>query len=240
MGFLDSFERHVERVVGGAFAKTFTSGVHPLEIIAALKKELDSKASLVSRSRSIAPHSFQVGLSPIDHERLTQLGDSFVGELRDALKSYGLSRGYSFADQVALTLETQPQLSEGMVDIRSVPVGPVVWIPAVIWKDVRYPITRNSTIIGRGTDSDVHVVAPGVSRHHAEIRWNGKRAEVVDLNSTNGTKLDGVLVERAALPESCTLGVGQARILFQVVPLPQAAYQALAGINQVHAEGSHE
>jgi hypothetical protein len=240
VGFLDSFERHVERVVGGAFAKTFTSGVHPLEIIAALKKELDSKASLVSRSRSIAPHSFQVGLSAVDHERLTQLGESFVGELRDALKAYGLSRGYAFADHVVLTLESNPQLSEGMVDIRSVAVGPVVWIPAVIWKDVRYPITRSSTIIGRGTDSDVHVVAPGVSRHHAEIRWNGKRAEVVDLNSTNGTKLDGVAVERAALPESCTLGVGQARILFQVVPLPQAAYQALWGINQAHTEDSHE
>lgn len=240
MGFLDSFERQVERLVGGAFAKTFTSGVHPVEIIAALKKELDSQASLVSRTRTLAPHSFRVGLSVADYGRLQQLGDGFVHELRDALSAYGLTRGYVFADQVSLLLEEKPRLTEGVVDIRSIPVGPVVWIPAVIWKDVRYPITRESTIIGRGTDSDVHVVARGVSRHHAEIRWNGKRAEVVDLNSTNGTKLDGVVVQRAALPESCTLGVGQARILFQVVALPQAAYEALAGINQAHTEGNNE
>lgn len=240
MGFLDSFERQVERLVGGAFAKTFTSGVHPLEIIAALKKELDSQASIVSRARTLAPHSFRVGLSAVDYGRLQQLGEGFVHELRDALSTYGAERGYVFSEQVSLTLEEKPRLTEGMVDVRSVLVGPVVWIPAVIWKDVRYPITRESTIIGRGTDSDVHVVARGVSRHHAEIRWNGKRAEIVDLNSTNGTKLDGVAVERAALPESCALGVGQARILFQVVALPQAAYAELAGINQAHTEEDNE
>jgi pSer/pThr/pTyr-binding forkhead associated (FHA) protein len=114
-----------------------------------------------------------------------------------------------------------------MVDVRSDPVGPVVWIPSVTWKSIRYPLTRASTIIGRGTESDVHVVAPGVSRHHAEIRWNGKRSEVVDLGSTNGTTLDGESITRAALPDSCTLGVGQARIVFQVVPLTRGAYDAL-------------
>lgn len=240
MGFLDSFERQVENLVGGAFAKTFTSGLHPLEIISAVKKELDSHASIVSRARTLAPHSFRVVLSPVDYRRLQQLGAGFVHELRDALSAYGLSRGYSFAGQVALVLEEKPRLTEGMVEIRSVPVGPVVWIPAIIWNDVRYPITRTSTIIGRGGDSDIHVVARGVSRHHAEIRWNGKRADIVDLNSTNGTKLDGVTVERAALPESCTLDVGQARILFQVVALPQAAYQALANTHQAHTEETHE
>jgi hypothetical protein len=45
VGFLDSFERSVERLVGGAFAKAFSAGVHPVEIVAALKREMDSRAS---------------------------------------------------------------------------------------------------------------------------------------------------------------------------------------------------
>ena len=236
MGFLDSFERQVERLVGGAFAKTFTSGVHPVEIVAALKKELDSRASLVSRTRSLAPHTFRVGLSSIDRKRLEQLGEDFVTELRGALMDYAKTRGYLFADNVTILLEEQAALAEGMVDVRSDVVGPVVWIPALWWKKVRYPITQSHTMIGRGTDCDVHVVARGVSRHHAEIHWNGKRAEVVDLNSTNGTKIDGVPVSRAALPESCTLTVGQARILYQVVPLPQAAYHQLVNKHPASAE----
>jgi hypothetical protein len=227
VGFLESFERQVERLVGGAFAKTFTSGVHPIEIVAAIKKELDATAKQVTRTRALAPHSFSVGLSPIDHERLSQLGASLINEIEEALKGYHHSRGYLSTDALQIVLEPRSTLAEGMVDVRSDPVGPVVWIPSVTWKSIRYPLTRASTIIGRGTESDVHVVAPGVSRHHAEIRWNGKRSEVVDLGSTNGTTLDGESITRAALPDSCTLGVGQARIVFQVVPLTRGAYDAL-------------
>jgi hypothetical protein len=227
VGFLESFERQVERLVGGAFAKTFTSGVHPIEIVAAIKKELDATATQVTRTRALAPHSFSVGLSPIDHERLSQLGASLIIEIEEALRGYHQSRGYLSTDALQIVLEPRSTLAEGMVDVRSDPVGPVVWIPSVTWKSIRYPLTRASTIIGRGTESDVHVVAPGVSRHHAEIRWNGKRSEVVDLGSTNGTTLDGESITRAALPDSCTLGVGQARIVFQVVPLTRGAYDAL-------------
>ncbi len=228
MGFLDSFERQVERLVGGVFAKTFTSGVHPVEIVAALKKDMDATARSITRTRVLAPHSFHVGLSASDFQRLGQLGREFVSEIRQTLEDYRIVRGYSCQEPVTVRLEEKLTLAEGMVDVKSDRVGSVVWVPTLTWNSVRYPLTRKSTILGRGTDSDVHVVAPGVSRHHAEIRWNGKRCEVVDLGSTNGTTLDGEKVTRAALPDSCTLGVGRARILFQVVPLSSAAYDALA------------
>ena len=228
MGFLDSFERQVERLVGGAFAKTFTSGVHPVEIVAALKKEMDATSRSITRSRVLAPYLFHVGLSSSDFQRLGKLGPEFVSEIRQTLEDYRMLRGYSCQEPVAIRLEEKLTLAEGMVDVRSDRAGSVVWVPTLTWNSVRYPLTRKSTILGRGTDSDVHVVTPGVSRHHAEIRWNGKRCEVVDLGSTNGTTLDGEKVSRAALPDSCTLGVGRARILFQVVPLSSAAYDALA------------
>lgn len=236
MGFLDSFERQVERLVGGVFAKTFTSGVHPIEIVAALKKELDATARPITRTRVLAPHAFYVGLSSIDRDRLGQLGPDFLSEIRQTLEDYRVVRGYSCQEAVAVHLEERKTLAEGMVEVRSDPVGRVVWVPTVTWNAVRYPLTRKSTIIGRGTDSDVHVVAPGVSRHHAEIRWNGKRCEVVDLGSTNGTTVNGEKVTRAALPDSCTLGVGRARILFEVVPLSSAAYDALAHTPLISAE----
>jgi len=129
---------------------------------------------------------------------------------------------------VSVTLAISGSLSEGMVDVTSTPVGRVVWIPTLTWDSVRYPVVKKSTIIGRGTDTDVHVVARGVSRHHCEIRWDGKRTEAVDLGSTNGTKLEGERITRAALPDRCTLVMGQARILFEVVPQAEASYRAFA------------
>jgi hypothetical protein len=228
VGFLDSFERSVERLVGGAFAKAFSAGVHPVEIVASLKREMDSRAKTVSRTRSVAPHRYACSLSSEDHARLTQLGEPFIAEITQALGEYASIRGYGLAERLEVTLTLSGSLSEGMVEVTSTPVGPVVWIPTLTWDSVRYPLVKKSTVMGRGTDTDVHVVARGVSRHHAEVRWDGKRAEVVDLGSTNGTKLDGERVTRAALPDTCTLVLGQARILFEVVPQAEASYHALA------------
>lgn len=228
MGFLDSFERSVERLVGGAFAKAFSAGVHPVEIVASLKREMDSRAHTSSRTRSVAPHRYICALSTEDHGRLTQLGESFLAEITQALAEYASVRGYGLAERLDVSLAISGSLSEGMVEITSTPVGRVVWVPTITWDSVRYPLVKKSTVIGRGTDTDVHVVARGVSRHHAEVRWDGKRAEIVDLGSTNGTKLDGERVTRAALPDTCTLVLGQARILFEMVPQAEASYRALA------------
>ena len=51
MGLLDNFEKGLERAVNGAFAKTFRSGLQPVEITSALKREIDTKAAVVSRDR---------------------------------------------------------------------------------------------------------------------------------------------------------------------------------------------
>ena len=67
MGLLDSFERGLERAVGSAFAKTFSSAVQPLEIAAALRRELDTKAAVVSRDRILVPNELHVRLNPADH-----------------------------------------------------------------------------------------------------------------------------------------------------------------------------
>ena len=57
MGLLDNFERGLERVVNGAFAKTFKSGLQPIEITAALRRELDTKAAVVARDRILVPNT---------------------------------------------------------------------------------------------------------------------------------------------------------------------------------------
>jgi hypothetical protein len=57
MGFLDNFERSVERIVGGSFAKAFASGVHPTEIVASLKREIDASTKVFSRTRALSPTS---------------------------------------------------------------------------------------------------------------------------------------------------------------------------------------
>ena len=56
MGILDSVERGLERAVNAAFARTFRSGVQPVEIAAGLKRELDIGSVVVDRDRVLAPN----------------------------------------------------------------------------------------------------------------------------------------------------------------------------------------
>jgi ABC transport system ATP-binding/permease protein len=79
--------------------------------------------------------------------------------------------------------------------------------------DVR-PTARITAVrtlrIGRADDNDIVVTDLSVSRHHAELRNVGGRHEIVDLNSHNGTFLNGAQVSRAWVTEENIVGIGLA------------------------------
>ena len=88
MGILDNFEKGLERVVNGAFAKTFKSGLQPLEVTAALRRELDTKAAVVSRDRILVPNRFTVRLAPGDYERMNNLGPALIDEFTQLVQQH--------------------------------------------------------------------------------------------------------------------------------------------------------
>ena len=64
MGGLQSFENRLEQMISGVFARTFRSAVQPVEIAAALQREVDNSAQILSRDRRLVPNSFLVELAP--------------------------------------------------------------------------------------------------------------------------------------------------------------------------------
>jgi hypothetical protein len=90
------------------------------------------------------------------------------------------------------------------------------------WLDVdghAYPLLGALTIVGRGTDVDIVIDDPGVSRRHAEIRvtTDGPRlvAHLRDLGSTNGTFIDGNRVTGAVLTDGNGITMGRTRLVFR-------------------------
>ena len=63
MGGLQRFEQRLERLISGAFARAFRSAVQPVEIAAALQRECDNNAQILSRDRRLVPNDFHVELS---------------------------------------------------------------------------------------------------------------------------------------------------------------------------------
>lgn len=218
MGLLDSFERGLERAVNGAFAKTFRSGLQPVEITAALRRELDTKAAVVSRDRILVPNEFHVRLSPIDHDRMVALGRPLVDELVQLVQQHAVAQRYSFAGGIEIAFHSDPALPQGVVEVDSTSVaGDVTWTPVLEINGQRHTLTSARTVIGRGSDADITVDDTGISRRHVEILWDGKRAQVNDLGSTNGSKLDGQPVTKALLSPDAVIDIGRTRIVYRLV-----------------------
>ncbi|MEX1080157.1 MAG: DUF3662 and FHA domain-containing protein [Homoserinimonas sp.] len=218
MGLLDNFEKGLERAVNGAFAKTFKSGLQPIEITSALRRELDTKAAVVARDRILVPNRFEVRLGRTDYQRMTGLGDTLVDELTQLVQQHAAAQHYQFAGGISIKLTEDPSLSEGMIQVDSENVkGAVTWTPVLDINGKRYPITKSRTVVGRGHDADITVDDTGISRKHVEILWDGSRAEVNDLGSTNGSELNGARVTRATLPTDSVISIGRTRIVFRVL-----------------------
>ena len=218
MGLLDSFEKGLERAVNSAFAKTFRSGIQPVEIASALRSELDKKAAIVSRDRILAPNSFTVRLSPSDDEKMKTLGAALDHELHTLVQKHAKAQSYTFAGPVTIAIQRDDQLSTGTLRVdSSTAEGRVSWRGVVDVEGKRHPLVKARTVIGRGSDADITIADAGTSRRHVEILWDGERAMVRDMNSTNGTLLNGVKVVEAALPPDSTVTIGRTDIVFHVV-----------------------
>lgn len=219
MGLLDSFEKGLERAVNSAFAKTFRSGIQPVEIASALRSELDKKAAVVSRDRILAPNSFVVRLSPADDEKMAAIGAALGDELDTLVHKHAKKQGYSFAGPVTISLQRDDQVATGTLRVESSTAqgGRVSWRGVVDIAGKRHQLAKGRTVIGRGSDADITISDAGTSRKHVEILWDGERAMVRDLKSTNGTMLDGRKVSEAALPPDSTVTIGRTDIVFHVV-----------------------
>lgn len=219
MGFLDRIERGLERAFNGAFAKTFKSGLQPVEIVSALKRELDTKASIVSRDRVLVPNRFHVIVAPADYERLAGLGTSLRDSLLEEVEQHAARQHYQFAGGLSVKLLQEDTLAEGQLRVESRSVeGRVLWTPVIEVHGHRIPLRVGSNVIGRGQDADITIDDTGASRRHVEIVWDGQRAGVRDLGSTNGTKLNGRRIAHSALAPDSLIEIGRTQLQFKVVP----------------------
>jgi hypothetical protein len=79
-----------------------------------------------------------------------------------------------------------------------------------------YPLDHNTVYIGRADDADVHIVDPSVSARHARIINGSAGFEIEDLESTNGTMVEGRRIVREHLRSGDRITLGQVEFKFLV------------------------
>ncbi len=116
-------ERGLEGAVNGVFARAFKADVQPVEVAAALQRELDGSARIVSRDRRLVPNDFVVDLSPHDHDKLAPFQVALVRELSSSTREYAGMQGYLFPGPLHIDLARDDRLSTGRFAIRSAVVA---------------------------------------------------------------------------------------------------------------------
>ncbi|MEV5960763.1 DUF3662 and FHA domain-containing protein [Kribbella sp. NPDC051952] len=267
---LQRFERRLEGLVSGVFARAFKGDVEPIELAAALKREIDNTARILSRDRRLVPNHFTIELGPGDFERLNAYGRTLNTELANELRDHADIQRYTFSGPIEIELTQQDDLPTGKFRVVSATVGtpqrrqppayeqPVYpqepYVPPNDGPTVmhnsppppqqapprrghpqvmlevngrRRPVNPPGVVLGRGTDADIQINDPGVSRRHAEIRLmpegpGGVRVVLVDLGSTNGTLVNGRRSTEAELVDGSTVRIGNTTMTLRLADEPMA------------------
>lgn len=241
MGALHRFEQRLEQVVTGAFARAFRSAVQPMEIAAALQREVDNSAQILSRDRRLAPNDFTIDLSGTDYDRLSTYGQTLSAELASMLHEHAREQHYVFTGPVILNFQRADDLTTGRFRVRSAASAQVTPAPGQSVTDtavrrssaylgigeLRHPLVPPGLVVGRGSNADLKINDPGVSRRHVEFRVASSDGQpsvsLVDLGSTNGTLVNGHRVQHALLADGSVVQIGGTRITLHVIADAAAA-----------------
>jgi pSer/pThr/pTyr-binding forkhead associated (FHA) protein len=82
---------------------------------------------------------------------------------------------------------------------------------------VEFPLVGEVMGVGRDEEADIRVDEPLVSRHHARIERREGRYFVLDLGSTNRTRVNGAVVAERELSDGDRLRFARARFRFVVL-----------------------
>lgn len=218
---LQQFERRLERMVEGVFARAFRSGLQPVEVGRRLTREMDLRRTVAPRG-TLTPNQFSVLLAPADRERFSAIEDELVDELVAAAEDHAHNQGYLFIGPVTVTIDTDEDLSPGMMLIAGELVRGEQSRANLIMPDGRrIPLDTETVTVGRLPECTVALADPNVSRQHAQIapapRSDGTgRFRVSDLGSTNGTKVNGIpVVDSQVLRDGDQLTIGATVIRFE-------------------------
>jgi hypothetical protein len=236
-------ERSMENLFDGLFSRAFKSGVKPLQLGRKLLQVVDSERDVDAQGRRVVPNSYLIQLSPDDREGFADVEPTLLQELTVALREYISQEGYHVEGKARVALRTNPDLRRGKfeIDCRNitpeaapapaadapeVPVAPLLTAvpsafdrpPAVLSlpNGQRIELHEGHYVLGRHLENDIVLNDTNVSRKHAEFVCAAGEVVVRDLGSTNGTKVNGVLITgEQLLQHGDVVNFGTAQVRFE-------------------------
>ncbi len=224
MPILRDFERRLGGLVEGLFSKTFRSGVQPVELAKRIMREMEAGRS-VGVSEVWAPNRFELSLSPEDAARYEQAEDAIVSELRRVVRESAAERGWSLVGPPEVELVVDDDLRKGDVAcVASLAAGEDREAAAARRASLMVredggertvALSSETVTIGRLAECDVVLRDKGASRKHAQLKLRDGVWTLMDLGSTNGTRLNGQTIQSRELSDGDRITIGTTVIEFR-------------------------
>ena len=111
---LQRFEKRLEGLVEGAFAKVFKGVVHPVEILNAMQREAEAHKAILAGGRTLVPNRYVIDLSPYDHSRLAPYAAALAQELAQSQAEFIGEQSWTVYGDVIVEIERGEGLDTGM------------------------------------------------------------------------------------------------------------------------------
>ncbi len=225
MSLLKDFETRLEKIVEGVFAKGFKSALQPVELAKKLSRTMEDNRT-VSVSKVYIPNHYTIQLSPEDYDEFTSFEAQLQSELKNFLYKKMRARKYSTIGDIQIVLRQDKKISLGQVEIEGKLVADETTdagkdaVTASLELSIgdneeTFFLTKKPTAIGRLENNNIVIPDPSISRHHAEISYKQGQFYLVDLNSANGTFLNGRKIEEKRMKNSDQIGLGKVTLIFR-------------------------
>jgi len=217
VGFLDKAEARIEGAIVSMFSKLSKRQLQPIEISQAVKNAMDVAATSTGKDRTLVPHRYLIKLSAHDKENLS---DQLLRAISSEVANYAGEKSYQLTGDLELKISADSGVQKGRIQVGSAAVGSLVsWKPIISYGSERRELSSGTTTFGRDDSADVAIDDRGLSRVHFEIAFNGDIAAIRDLQSTNGTFVDGMRVLEVVLRSGSKISAGRTEFDFELIAL---------------------
>jgi len=232
---ITTLEKHLERLVEGVFTRLFQRGLTARDVAINLARSMQANLLMLNDedSRPVAPDLYHIQLHPQVQKAILTHQPDFARLLSQQLIELAGASGYRLLNTPTVHLDIDHSLPVSTINISAahrpqtlkstMAMKPVsvpspsrpVSNPQLIINGTHYvPLEEGVTNIGRGSDNQITLDDPYVSRHHLQIRLRFAVYTLFDVQSRGGTRVNNVRVNEHRLRSGDVIHIGETVLVF--------------------------
>jgi hypothetical protein len=224
LSLLDQFEVQFNELSNGEITDGELSELQPVELAGIVNQEISRIQNELSPSEKV--EKISISLSAHDYKRLSKFETLLKDGLEDLIRKSGELKRITSIGKTKIEIIKDSSLEQGVaksaplisfespLEIFTEEYTEVISQTKIYILDInglKKDLAPGTYTLGRGTEVDIQIHDPGISRKHLSITVDEK-VIVTDLNSTNGTFLGTERVQELIVEDTITFRVGVTEI----------------------------